>query len=159
MCPKKYNLFIVNRNGQIHCGSPLIPQYYVCGAGDTQRNTAGANIDDSSLLNYRHTFSRSEYLSAKFQEKQPDPRQLLPVSQASPTHVDLLRTDSGNSSLSNIDSVSNSSTTSQAYSLHSTSFEPNTGEDFCCQPDDIILVNVYIPELQSEVSFVRIDVP
>ena len=72
------------------------------------------------------------------------------------SHTDLLRTDSGNSSLSNTDSLSNTSTESHGSSFHSTSLDHNFSEDFSIfqDEDDLIRVNIYVPETQCEVSII-----
>ena len=70
------------------------------------------------------------------------------------SHTDLLRTDSGNSSLSTTDSLSSTSTESHGSSFHSTSLDHNFSEDLSAfeEEDDLIQVNVYVPETQCEVS-------
>lgn len=67
-------------------------------------------------------------------------------------HTELIRTDSGNSSLNTIDSISNHSSRSLSSSIN----------DGCCPyygselstnlDDDSLLINVFVPETQSEVK-------
>ena len=74
----------------------------------------------------------------------------------SSTHNDLLRTDSGNSSLSTTDSLSNASTESHNSNFHSTLLNHIFNEDFSpFEKDDFIRVNIYVPESQSEVINVK----
>lgn len=60
-------------------------------------------------------------------------------------HLDLLRTDSGNSSLSTVDSASSSA-----------SVEPHPDDSFCTIWENLLLINVYVPEAQSEVNVTSI---
>lgn len=83
---------------------------------------------------------------------------LGPVADSSETsqnnHNDLLRTDSGNSSLSTTDSLSDSTSTgSRGSSFISTSLDHNFSEDASGleEEEEPIRVNVYVPETQCEV--------
>lgn len=67
-------------------------------------------------------------------------------------HTELIRTDSGNSSLNTIDSISNHSSRSITSSINDGSC-PYYGSDVSNSDDDSLLINVFVPETQSEVKF------
>ncbi len=82
---------------------------------------------------------------------------LASIGQSSPntslnsTHTDLLRTDSGNSSLSTADSLSSTSIESHCASLshnYIEEYDVNFADEYS------IKVNIYVPETQAEVCIV-----
>ena len=69
-------------------------------------------------------------------------------------HTELIRSDSGNSSLNTIDSISNHSSRSFSSSIND-GYCPYYGSDIVSNlDDDLLLINVFVPETQSEVNII-----